>query len=68
MGSLSGEPAPEALRMGKSAEVGKTVRGFRRMRRTAYCAELFEDASLVGLYRSVRSSYCAISLAVACCI
>ena len=27
------------------------------MRRTAYCAELFEDASLVGLYRSVRSSY-----------
>jgi len=37
------------------------------MRRT-YCAELFEDASLVGLYRSARPPYCAISLAVACCI
>ena len=27
MGSLSGEPAPKALRMGKSAEVDKTVKG-----------------------------------------
>jgi hypothetical protein len=38
------------------------------MRRTAYCAELFEDASLVGLYGSARSPYCAIWLAVFCCI
>jgi hypothetical protein len=36
------------------------------MRRTAYCAELFEDASLVGLYRRARSPYCAIALAGAC--
>jgi hypothetical protein len=38
------------------------------MRRTAYCAELFEDASLVGLYRSARSHTVQYALAVACCI
>ena len=33
--------------------------------KSGYCAELFEDASLVKDYKSVRSSYCAVSLAIA---
>jgi len=63
MGSPSGKPSPEALRIGKSAEGRKTLRGLEGLRRDGYCAELIEDASLVELYESARSPCCAISLA-----
>jgi len=66
MGPPSGEPALEALRVGKTAEEGGTVRGLARMRKTGYCAELFEDASLVGDYGSAVPPCCAESLTIAC--
>jgi hypothetical protein len=41
------------------------VRGLAGMRKTAHCAELAEDASLVGDYGSAGSPYCAVWLTMA---
>ncbi len=45
--------------MGKIGGVYGDLGGLRR---NGYCVELLQDASLVELYESARSSFCAISL------
>ena len=53
MGSPSGEPAPEAFRKGDSAGVQNCGGDISGERKTGYCVELSEDASLYEGYGRV---------------